>query len=159
MKKYEVIISSAKDVKLLNDKITTDSLFTVGETITNNPLHVGINVVTDERIIDSMKELAHKRGYCTNKDWMTFYDCDLFFHKYAVCSKHVKNNSWQYIVDSCEHLNVPCFKFPHVSPCYMDLHAEYTSESIWGLGTFEYFYLTKSNLDVLLDFIRIITSK
>lgn len=36
---------------------------------------------------------------------------------------------------------------------------EYTSESIWGLGTFEYFYLTKSNLDVLLDFIRIITSK
>ena len=33
MKKYEVIISSAKDVKLLNDKITTDSLFTVGETI------------------------------------------------------------------------------------------------------------------------------
>lgn len=36
---------------------------------------------------------------------MTFYDCDLFFHKYAVCSKHVKNNSWQYIVDSCECLN------------------------------------------------------
>lgn len=105
MKKYEVIISSAKDVKLLNDKIATNSLFTVGETITNNPLHVGINVVTDDRIIDSMKELAHKRGYCTNKDWMTFYDCDLFFHKYAVCSKHVKNNSWQYIVDSCECLN------------------------------------------------------
>lgn len=105
MKKYEVIISSAKDVKLLNDKIATDSLFTVGETITNNPLHVGINVVTDERIIDSMQELAHKRGYCTNKDWMTFYDCDLFFHKYAVCSKNVKNNSWQYIVDSCECLN------------------------------------------------------
>ena len=62
-------------------------------------------------------------------------------------------------IEFCEHLNVPCFKFPHVSPCYMDLHAEYTSESIWGLGTFEYFYLTKSNLDVLLDFIRIITSK
>lgn len=58
-----------------------------------------------------------------------------------------------------EHQNIPCFKFPHVSPAYMDIHAEYTSESIWGLGTFEYFYLTKSNLDVLLDFIRIITSK
>lgn len=58
-----------------------------------------------------------------------------------------------------EHQNIPCFKFPHVSLAYMDIHAEYTSESIWGLGTFEYFYLTKSNLDVLLDFIRIITSK
>ena len=34
-----------------------------------------------------------------------------------------------------------------------------TNESIWGLCTFEYFYLTKSTLDVLLDFIRIITSK
>ena len=68
MKKYEVIISSAKDVKLLNDKIAIDSLFTVGETITNNPLHVGINVVTDERIKDSMRELANKRGYRTNKN-------------------------------------------------------------------------------------------
>lgn len=35
MKKYKVIITSAKDAKLLNDKIATDSLFTVGETITN----------------------------------------------------------------------------------------------------------------------------
>lgn len=60
MKKYKVIIASAKDVKLLNDKIAIDSLFTVGETITNNPLHVGINVVTDERIKDSMRELANK---------------------------------------------------------------------------------------------------
>lgn len=58
-----------------------------------------------------------------------------------------------------EHQDILCFKFPHVSPAYMDIHAEYTSESIWGLGTFRYFYLTKSNLDVLLDFIRIITSK
>ena len=69
MKKYKVIISSAKDVKLLNDKIAIDSLFTVGETITNNPLHVGVNVVTDKRIIDSVKELAHKRGYCTHKNY------------------------------------------------------------------------------------------
>lgn len=71
MKKYKVIIASAKDVKLLNDKIAIDSLFTVGETITNNPLHVGINVVTDERIKDSMRELANKRGYCTNEPFPT----------------------------------------------------------------------------------------
>lgn len=62
-------------------------------------------------------------------------------------------------IEFCEHLDVPCFKFQHVSPYYMDLHAEYTSENVWGLGTFQYFYLTKSNLDVLLEFIRIIVSK
>ena len=96
MKKYKVIIASAKDVKLLNDKIATDSLFTVGETITNNPLHVGINVVTDERIKDSMRELANKRGYCTNKDWMTFDD-DLCGHKYAICSKYKNIACKQYL--------------------------------------------------------------
>lgn len=74
MKKYKVIIASAKDVKLLNDKIATDSLFTVGETITSNPLHVGVNVVTDKRIIDSVKELAHKRGYCTPKNYLSVDD-------------------------------------------------------------------------------------
>ena len=104
MKKYKVIIASEKDVKLLNDKIAIDSLFTVGETITNNPLHVGINVVTDERIKDSMRELANKRGYCTNKDWMTFDD-DLCGHKYAICSKHKNIACKQYIVDECEYLN------------------------------------------------------
>lgn len=103
MKKYKVIITSAKDVKLLNDKISIDSLFTVGETINNNLLHVGINVATDKRVIDGMKELAHKRGYCTNKDWMTFDD-DLCGHKYAVCCKHKNIASKQYIVNECECL-------------------------------------------------------
>lgn len=103
MKKYKVIITSAKDVKLLNDKISINSLFTVGETINNNLLHVGVNVATDKRVIDGMKELAHKRGYCTNKDWMTFDD-DLCGHKYAVCCKHKDIASKQYIVDECECL-------------------------------------------------------
>lgn len=96
MKKYKVIITSAKDVKLLNDKIATDSLFTVGETITNSPLHVGVNVVTDKRIIDSVKELAHKRGYCTPKNYLSVDD-ELCGHKYAICSKHVSIGCRQYI--------------------------------------------------------------
>lgn len=96
MKKYKVIIASAKDVKLLNDKIATDSLFTVGETITNNPLHVGVNVVTDKRIIDSVKDLAHKRGYCTPKNYLSVDD-DLCGYKYAVCSKHREFKNRQYI--------------------------------------------------------------
>ena len=56
MKKFRVVITSAKDVKLLNDKIAIDSLFTVGETITNNPLHIGENIFSDKRIFDSVKE-------------------------------------------------------------------------------------------------------
>ena len=59
MKKYEVIISSAKDVKLLNDKISIDSLFSVGETITNNPLVIGENVISDKRILDSFNEFMN----------------------------------------------------------------------------------------------------
>lgn len=104
MKKYKVIIASAKDVKLLNDKIATDSLFTVGETITSNPLHVGVNVVTDKRIIDSVKELAHKRGYCTPKNYLSVDD-ELCGHKYAICSKHVSIGCRQYIEMEFEKLS------------------------------------------------------
>lgn len=59
MKKYKVIITSAKDVKLLNDKIAIDSLFSVGETITNNPLVIGENVTSDKRILDSFNEFMN----------------------------------------------------------------------------------------------------
>ena len=59
MKKFRVVITSAKDVKLLNDKIAIDSLFTVGETITNNPLVIGENVISDKRILDSFNEFMN----------------------------------------------------------------------------------------------------
>lgn len=95
MKKYKVIIASAKDVKLLNDKIATDSLFTAGETITNNPLHIGVNVVTDKRIIDSVKEFANKRGYCTPKNYLSVDD-DLCGYRYAICSVHREFKYRQY---------------------------------------------------------------
>lgn len=103
MKKYKVIIASAKDVKLLNDKIATDSLFTDGETITNSPLHVGVNVVTDKRIIDSVKELAHKRGYCTPKNYLSVDD-ELCGYKYAVCSTHREFKNRQYIEEEWDML-------------------------------------------------------
>ena len=59
MKKFRVIITSAKDVKLLNDKIAIDSLFSVGETITNSPLVIGENVISDKRILDSFNEFMN----------------------------------------------------------------------------------------------------
>lgn len=44
MKKYRLFISSKKDLKAINKKIAIDSLFSVGETITNSPLVIGENV-------------------------------------------------------------------------------------------------------------------
>ena len=41
MKKHRLFISSKKDLKALNKKIAIDSLFSVGETITNSPLVIG----------------------------------------------------------------------------------------------------------------------
>ncbi len=56
--------------------------------------------------------------------------------------------------------NIPCFRFENkVTPYYMEKHAEYTSELDYWRGRIEYFYLTKSNLDVLLEFISKIVFK
>lgn len=59
MKKYRLFISSKKDLKALNKKISIDSLFSVGETITNNPLVIGENVTNDKRILDSFNEFMN----------------------------------------------------------------------------------------------------
>ena len=61
-----------------------------------NPLHVGVNVVTDKRIIDSVKELAHKRGYCTHKNYLSIDD-DLCGYRYAICSGHREFKNRQYL--------------------------------------------------------------
>ena len=59
MKKYRLFISSKKDLKALNKKISIDSLFSVGETITNSPLVIGENVISDKRILDSFNEFMN----------------------------------------------------------------------------------------------------
>ena len=59
MKKHRLFISSKKDLKALNKKIAIDSLFSVGETITNSPLVIGENVISDKRILDSFNEFMN----------------------------------------------------------------------------------------------------
>lgn len=59
MKKHRLFISSKKDLKALNKKIAIDSLFSVGETITNNPLVIGENVTSNKRILDSFNEFMN----------------------------------------------------------------------------------------------------
>ena len=63
MKKYRLYVKSEKDLKALNEKIAIDSLFSVGETITNNPLHIGENIFSDKRIFDSVKEYAFTHNF------------------------------------------------------------------------------------------------
>lgn len=60
----------------------------------------------------------------------------------------------------CNYQNIPCFDFSNkVTPYYMESHAEYISELSYWSGSIEHFYLTKSNLDVLLEFISKIVFK
>ena len=65
MKKYKVTINDKDIVKAINDKIAIDSLFSVGETITNSPLLFGDNYTDDERIYNSVLEYKkeHKEAF------------------------------------------------------------------------------------------------
>ena len=58
MKRYAIIIKDPKKVKVLNDKIATDSLFSHGETITCKPLLVGENYTDDVRIYNSAMDIS-----------------------------------------------------------------------------------------------------
>lgn len=69
MKKHRLFISSKKDLKALNKKIAIDSLFSVGETITNSPLVIGENVTNDKRILDSFNEFMNSGKVIWNIDY------------------------------------------------------------------------------------------
>ena len=67
MKKYIVTLANMPQNQIacinnhiaLNKKIAIDSLFSVGETITNSPLVIGENVISDKRILDSFNEFMN----------------------------------------------------------------------------------------------------
>lgn len=55
MKQFKVILNvSKKRLAAINNKICIDSFFKVGETIDKDTLHLGENIVTDKRVIDSL---------------------------------------------------------------------------------------------------------
>lgn len=58
MKRYLIIVRDKNALKKLNDKIAVDSLFSVGESITNSPLLFGDNYTNDKRIYESAKEFS-----------------------------------------------------------------------------------------------------
>lgn len=56
MKKYIVTLANMpqNQIACINNHIAVGSLFEVGESITDNTLHYGKNIVDDKRVIDTL---------------------------------------------------------------------------------------------------------
>lgn len=56
MKKYVVTLANMpqNQIACINNHIAVGSLFEVGESITDNTLHSGKNIVDDKRVIDTL---------------------------------------------------------------------------------------------------------
>lgn len=56
MKKYIVTLANMpqNQIACINNHIAVGSLFEVGESITDNTLHSGKNIVDDKRVIDTL---------------------------------------------------------------------------------------------------------
>ena len=82
MKKYVVSIKTENAVKAVNDYIIINSLFTVGETITDPGLKIGENYTDDERIYQAVCAFINEGG----KDTEAFNLCafDAKFPRYRV---------------------------------------------------------------------------
>ena len=82
MKKYVISIKTENAVKAVNDYITINSLFTVGETITAPGLKIGENYIDDERIYKAVCAFINEGG----KDTEAFNLCafDAKFRRYRV---------------------------------------------------------------------------
>ena len=82
MKKYVISIKTENAVKAVNDYITINSLFTVGETITAPGLKIGENYIDNERIYKAVCAFISEGG----KDTEAFNLCafDAKFPRYRV---------------------------------------------------------------------------
>ena len=82
MKKYVVSIKTENAVQAVNDYVIVNSLFTVGETITDPVLKIGENYTDDERIYQAVCAFINEGG----KDTEAFSLCafDAKFPRYRV---------------------------------------------------------------------------
>ena len=82
MKKYVISIKTEDAVQAVNDYIIINSLFTVGETITDPVLKIGENYTDDERIYQAVCSFINEGG----KDTEAFSLCafDAKFPRYRV---------------------------------------------------------------------------
>lgn len=81
MKKYVVSIKTENAVKAVNDYITINSLFTVGETITEPVLKLGENYIDDERIYKAVCAFINEGGKDTEAFNLCAFDAKFPRHR------------------------------------------------------------------------------
>ena len=78
MKKYVISIKTENAVKSVNDYIIINSLFTVGETITDPGLKIGENYTDDERIYQAVCAFINEGGKDTEALNLCAFDAKTF---------------------------------------------------------------------------------
>lgn len=93
MKKYIVTLANMpqNQITCINNHIAVGSLFEVGESITDNTLHSGKNIVDDKRVIDTL--VWYKQHHQIGND--------LYINLRAV--KCVTFNNWIYEKNSSKN--------------------------------------------------------
>ena len=82
MKKYVVSIKTENAVKAVNDYITIDSLFAVGETITDPVLKLGENDIDDEQIYKAVCAFINEGGKDTEAFNLCAFDAEFIIKPY-----------------------------------------------------------------------------
>ena len=74
MKKYIVTLANMpqNQIACINNHIAVGSLFEVGESITDNTLHSGKNIVDDKRVIDTL--VWYKQHHQIGNDCISILD-------------------------------------------------------------------------------------
>lgn len=104
MKKYVVSIKTKNAVKAVNNYITIDSLFAVGETITDPVLKLGENYIDDEQIYKAVCAFINEGG----KDTEAFNLCafDAKFPRYRVYEDENGKTQIERFVSAVYHVNM-----------------------------------------------------
>lgn len=104
MKKYVVSIKTKNAVKAVNNYITIDSLFAVGETITDPVLKLGENYIDDEQIYKAVCAFINEGG----KDTEAFNLCafDAKFPRYRVYEDENGKTQIERFVSAVYHVSM-----------------------------------------------------
>ena len=104
MKKYVVSIKTENAVKAVNDYVIVNSLFTVGETITDQVLKIGENYTDDERIYQAVCAFINEGGKDTEALNLCAFDAK--FPRYRVYKDENGNTQIERFAPAVYHVSV-----------------------------------------------------
>lgn len=102
MKKYVVSIKTDNAVKAVNDYIAINSLFSVGETITEPILKIGENYIDDERIYKAVCAFVNEGGKGTEAFNLCAFDTE--FSRYRVYKDENGKTQIEYFAPAVYHV-------------------------------------------------------